>query len=75
MIVSMPLLNTVLMCFRRAIEGTSDDLVDNAVIANVRYQIGKLKLNSSILSQKLLDNKLKIIGGRYDLDTGEVSLI
>lgn len=57
------------------IEGTSDDLVDNAVVANVRYQIRKLKLNSSILSQKLLDNKLKIVGGRYDLDTGKVSLI
>lgn len=57
------------------LEGTSDDLVDNAVVANVRYQIEKLKQNSSILSQKLLDNKLKIVGGRYDLDTGEVSLI
>lgn len=57
------------------IEGTSDDLVNNAVVANVRYQIEKLKQNSSILSQKLLDNKLKIVGGRYDLDTGEVSLI
>lgn len=57
------------------IEGESDDLVDNAVVTNVRYQIQKLKQNSNILSQKLLYGKLKIVGGRYDLDTGEVTLI
>lgn len=57
------------------IEGESDDLVDNAVVANVQYQIQKLKQNSNILSQRLLDGKLKIVGGRYDLDTGEVTLI
>jgi carbonic anhydrase len=56
-------------------EGESDDPVDNAVVANVQYQIQKLKQNSTILSQRLLDGKLKIVGGRYDLDTGEVSLI
>ncbi len=57
------------------IKGESDDLVDNAVVANVHYQIQKLKQNSTIVSQKLLYGKLKIVGGRYDLDTGEVSLI
>ena len=56
-------------------EGESDDPVDNAVVANVQYQIQKLKQNSAILSQRLLDGKLKIVGGRYDLDTGEVTLI
>jgi carbonic anhydrase len=53
----------------------SDDLVDSAVIANVQYQIQKLKQRSKILSQRLLDGKLKIVGGRYDLDTAEVTLI
>ncbi len=53
----------------------SDDPVDNAVIANVQYQIKKLKQNSTSLSQRLLDGKLKIVGGRYDLDTGDVTLI
>ena len=57
------------------LEGTSDDLVDKAVVANVRYQIQKLTQNSTILSQQLLDGKLEIVGGRYDLDTGEVILI
>lgn len=55
--------------------GESDDPVDSAVIANVQYQIKKLKSNSTLLSQRLLDGELKIVGGRYDLDTGEVSLV
>jgi carbonic anhydrase len=55
--------------------GELDDSVDKAVVANVQYQIEKLKQNSTILSQRLLDKKLKIVGGRYDLDTGEVALI
>jgi carbonic anhydrase len=53
----------------------SGDPVDNVVIANVRYQIEKLKQNSTIVSERLLDEKLKIVGGRYDLDTGKVTLI
>ncbi len=57
------------------IEGELDDRVDQAVVANVQYQIQKLKQDSTILSQRLLDGKLKIVGGRYDLDTGEITLI
>ena len=56
-------------------KGQPGDPVDNAVIANVQYQIEKLKRNSTILSGRSLDGKLKIVGGRYDLDTGEVTLI
>lgn len=56
-------------------EGELNDLVDKTVLTNVQYQIEKLKRNSTILSQRLLDGKLKIVGGRYDLDTGEVTLI
>jgi carbonic anhydrase len=56
-------------------KGQSGDPVDNAVIANVQYQIEKLKQDSTILSARSQDGKLKIVGGRYDLDTGEVTLI
>jgi len=57
------------------IKDESKDPIDEAVIANVQYQIKKLKQNSTILSEQMLEGKLKIVGGRYDLDTGEVSLI
>jgi carbonic anhydrase len=50
------------------------DTVDNAVIANVHYQIQRLK-RSPLLSELLESGKLKIVGGRYDLDTGNVSII
>jgi len=49
-------------------EGELDDPVDNAVVANVQYQIQKLKQNSNILSQRLLmaSSKLSEVA---DLDT------
>ncbi|WP_315787458.1 carbonic anhydrase [Fischerella sp. JS2] len=50
------------------------DKVDNAVIANVHYQIQRLK-RSPLLSELLQSGKLKIVGGRYDLDTGSVNII
>lgn len=56
-------------------EGELDDLIDKTVLTNVQYQIEKLKRNSTLLSQRLQDGRLKIVGGRYDLDTGEVTLI
>lgn len=53
---------------------SEDDLVENAVVANVRYQVKKLE-RSDLLTQLVGEGKLKIVGGRYDLDTGEVALV
>ncbi|BAY89169.1 MULTISPECIES: carbonic anhydrase [unclassified Tolypothrix] len=50
------------------------DPVENAVVANVQYQIERLK-RSRLLTASLQSGKLKIVGGRYDLDTGKVSII
>lgn len=50
------------------------DAVDNAVVANVRYQIEQLQ-RSTLLSERVQSGKLKIVGGRYDLDTGTVTMI
>jgi carbonic anhydrase len=51
------------------------DILDNAVVANINYQIERIKQDSDLISQKLSSENLKIVGGRYDLDTGEVKLI
>jgi len=48
--------------------------VENAVVANVQYQIQRLK-RSRLLTERVQSGKLKIVGGRYDLDTGTVSII
>lgn len=50
------------------------DAVENAVVANVYYQIEQLK-RSSLLSERVQAGTLKIVGGRYDLDTGTVSIL
>jgi carbonic anhydrase len=56
-------------------EGSLEDAIDKAVVANVQYQIQALKRNSSLIEERLLKQQLKIVGGRYDLDTGEVVLV
>jgi len=56
------------------VKGLSGDAVDNAVIANVFYQIDQLQ-RSPLLTEQLQSGKLKIVGGRYDLDTGSVMII
>jgi carbonic anhydrase len=53
----------------------SDDVVENAVVTNIQYQVEKMKQNSALLSQLILESKLKIVGGRYDLDTKEVTIV
>ncbi|NJR75307.1 MAG: carbonic anhydrase [Scytonema sp. CRU_2_7] len=50
------------------------DAVENAVAANVQYQIERLK-RSRLLTERLKSGQLKIVGGRYDLDTGKVGII
>jgi carbonic anhydrase len=56
------------------VKGQSGDAVENAVVANVQYQIERLK-RSPLLTERLQSGKLKIVGGRYDLDTGRVTII
>lgn len=50
------------------------DAVENTVVANVQYQIERLK-RSELLTEQIKSGKLKIVGGRYDLDTGSVTMI
>ncbi|MBD2433244.1 MULTISPECIES: carbonic anhydrase [Fischerella] len=50
------------------------DKLENACKANVLAQVEKLK-QSPVLSQLIQENKLKIVGGYYDLDTGKVTMV
>ena len=50
------------------------DAVENAVVANVQYQIEQLQ-RSSLLMERVQSGTLKIVGARYDLDTGKVTMI
>ncbi|BAZ48866.1 carbonic anhydrase [Nostoc sp. NIES-4103] len=53
----------------------SSALVNQAVEENIRYQIEKLQKESKVLADLVQKGKLKIRGGWYDLDTGEVCLV
>jgi carbonic anhydrase len=50
------------------------DSLENAVKANVMLQASRLKA-SPVISKLIEENKLKVVGGYYDLDTGTVTII
>ncbi len=52
----------------------SGDKLENACKANILAQIEELK-SSSVLSELIKAEKLKIVGGYYDLDTGRINLV
>jgi carbonic anhydrase len=54
---------------------SASSTLDNAIIANIRYQVEKLKNNSTILTKLQNEGKLEIKGARYDLHTGQVKVI
>jgi carbonic anhydrase len=51
------------------------DLVDNAVRANVRLVVAQIRKESHVLAELEHEGKLRIVGARYDLDTGEVTIL
>jgi carbonic anhydrase len=53
--------------------GQPGDLLDDAVRANVEITVSRLKA-SPVLAEALKEGTIKIVGGRYDLDTGTVDM-
>jgi carbonic anhydrase len=56
-----------------AVKGKSCDMLDNAVQANVDNSVALLK-KSKILGDLVKAGKIRIVGARYDLDSGKVEL-
>ena len=56
-------------------QSQSGDLLDNAVRANVALEVEYLKSSSQIISQALGQGTIGLVGARYDLGTGAVSVI
>lgn len=57
-----------------AITGISPDNLPKAIKSNVQYIVEQLSANP-VLSNLVSQNKLKIVGGYYNLSTGEVTLL
>jgi carbonic anhydrase len=51
------------------------NMEENSIIANVQYQAEKLGESSTILGSLIKSGKLKIVGGRYDLASGKVTML
>lgn len=50
-------------------------LVDNSISANVKMVVSQMRMLNPILSTKSNKATLRIVGARYDLDTGVVSIV
>ena len=51
------------------------DVLDTAVIANVGLVTAQLKRTGPVLSELVHEGQVKVVGARYDLDTGEVEVV
>ncbi|MEG3989154.1 carbonic anhydrase [Microcoleus sp. S28C3] len=70
-------IGSLLDAIKPAVESSKDqagDRLENAVKANVILQAKRLKA-SPIISKLIAENKLKVVGGYYDLDTGRVTIL
>ncbi|WP_445172558.1 carbonic anhydrase [Microcoleus sp.] len=70
-------IGSLLEAIKPAVESSKDqagDKLENASKANVLVQANKLKA-SPVISKLIEENKLKVVGGYYDLDTGRVTIL
>src|SRR5437764_1462032 len=59
----------------QAAQTMSGDVVDNAVTANVRMVTARVRTTAPILSAHVQKGALNVVGARYDLKSGAVTLI
>jgi carbonic anhydrase len=57
------------------VKRTAKDVVETAVVANVQLQVYEMKQQSPLLANLVSQHQLKIVGARYDLDLGEVTIV
>lgn len=70
-------IGSLLDAIKPAVESSKNqtgDKLENASKANVVLQANKLKA-SPVISKLIAENKLKVVGGYYDLDTGKVTIL
>lgn len=58
-----------------SVQGKEGDALDNAVRANVAAVVKKLTASGPILGERVKSGRLTVVGARYDLDDGTVSIL
>jgi carbonic anhydrase len=59
----------------KATQGKSGDALDNAIKENVRLNVEKLKVATPIIEMFVSEKKVRVVGGVYNLEDGEVDLL
>lgn len=67
-----PIIPAVLQARAKAAGAKGDELLDAAVRENVLRVVARLRASDPVLRDPLTAGRLKIVGGRYDLDDGNV---
>ncbi|MFI7547119.1 carbonic anhydrase [Actinoplanes sp. NPDC049599] len=71
-------IGTIVEALRPIVEPVLDlpgDPVDNAVRANIHAQAAQLTARSELIAEKVAARELRIVGARYDLENGRVTLV
>ena len=71
----LPVLMTALKPAVDKSKGAAGDVVDNAILSNVELTTAQLRESKPLLAEMVEKGEIKILGARYDLDTGAVELI
>lgn len=58
-----------------SVKGSSENVLEKAIKANVKYVKEKLKKSKPVLGELLEQGKINIAGGYYDLQTGKVEFL
>jgi carbonic anhydrase len=69
---------TIVSRIRAAIAGARaqpGDALDNAVRANVAASVNQVRSAKPLLAPAVQKGDVKVVGGRYDLDTGVVEIL
>jgi carbonic anhydrase len=60
---------------RQAVADKSTDLIQASTRINILQNVRALQESNPLISQRVKEGKLKIVGGLYHLDTGRVELV
>lgn len=72
------IVNIITPAVSGVVNGSSDDrdhLLRQATHANVQQSVDNLSLNSSVIRELISNNKLKIIGAVYSIESGDVQFL
>lgn len=69
------LINAIKPAVLEAQKAGAANMLDAATEANVRLNVERLKTATPILSQRVAEKKLLVVGGIYELATGKVKLL